>query len=1107
VSRLVRLSFVVSIAALATLGAGTASAAPILRSTVPASPAADLKAAYPKADWSVAAVVDSARSAGVTAALRVASTDGLAVSAGGVRVIVQASDVAAAKTAIAATGATIEGAAGELIQVLATPDEIAGFMPASPVVYVRQPMSQVPQAVVDEGVASTNATSLQANGWTGAGTKVAVVDVGFAGLAEAQANGDLPMNVTEVDNCDGNQDTYIHGTAVAEIVHKMAPEAQLYLYCEDTEVQLAAAEAYVKSQGIPIVNHSVAWFNTTRGDGTGAPGTPDATVADAAANGILWVNAAGNYAMQHWSGPFVNSGGYAVFSGSDTTDPFPMDADGYTSIYLRWDSWPTTNQDFDLELYRASDNTLVAQSTNPQTGTQPPTEEILNFHNAGAAATYYVKIKRNGSATTSRFDLYMTNAEPTYTTAVSSITDPSSSSAVFAIGAVCWDATTIEPFSSQGPTIDGRIKPDMSGPDETSTFTDGPFRSCNGTGFAGTSGSSPHVAGAAALLLQEHPSWTESDIRTYLEANAIDLGAPGTDDLFGAGNLHLPSVPGKPTAVVAQSGGNGSALVSWTAPANTGGETITGYAVTSSPGGKTCDWSPGPLECTVAGLTNGQTYTFTVTATNSTGTGAPSDPSNSIVLNTTEVPGAPTGVTAVAGSVSATVSWSAPASDGGAPIESYTVTSSPGGHTCTWTSGPLSCTVGGLTAGQSYTFTVAATNGMGTGPVSAASNSVTPYQSSTYHPITPVRLLDTRHANGHSGKLVARTPVTFQIGGRGGVPSNATAVTGNLTVTDASFGWAVYLGPSPLVDPGSSTINFTAGQTIANGLTVALSNGGSLSATYLSRAGETTNLVFDVTGYYTPDATGDTFHPIAPVRQVDTRIDKGLSAPLTARTPVCFAVAGADGLPAEATAVTGNVTVADPSASWALYLGPLSTSSPTTSTLNFDANQVASNNVTVALDGSGRLCATFIGPEGATTELVFDATGYFTADTSGASFVAIDPVRVLDTRNGTGSSGAIHANTPRTFAVGGTGSIPSNATVVTGNVTVTDETAGWAIYVGPSPLGSPTTSSLNFVIGDVKANGMTIALSSGGTLSATYISNATVNTTSLVVDVTGYFVP
>jgi hypothetical protein len=1107
VSRLVRLSFVVSIAALATLGAGTASAAPILRSAVPASPAADLKAAYPKADWSVAAVVDSARSAGVTAALRVASTDGLAVSAGGVRVIVQASDVAAAKTAIAATGATIEGTAGGLIQVVATPDEIAGFMPASSITYIRQPMSQVPQAVVDEGVASTNASSLQANGWTGAGTKVAVVDVGFAGLAEAQADGDLPADLTEIDNCDGNQNTYVHGTAVAEIVHKMAPDAQLYLYCEDTEVQLAEAETYVKAHGIKIVNHSVAWFNTTRGDGTGAAGTPDATVADAAANGILWANAAGNYATQHWSGPYVNSGGYAVFSGSDTQESFYMASGGNNSIYLRWDDWPTSDQDFDLELYRESDNMLMASSTNPQTGSQPPTEEIVNFHNTGAAGNFYVKIKRNGTATTSRFDLYMTNAEPMYTTAVSSITDPSSSPHVFAIGAVCWDGTTIEPYSSQGPTIDGRVKPDMSGPDQTSTYTEGPFSGCSGTGFAGTSGSSPHVAGAAALLEQEHPTWTASDVETYLEANAIDLGDPGTDDLYGAGNLHLPSVPGKPTAVVAQSGGNGSALVSWTAPANTGGEVITGYSVTSSPGGKTCDWSSGLHQCTVTGLTNGQTYTFTVTATNSTGTGAPSDPSNSIVPAAADAPGAPTGVTAVAGSVSATVSWSAPASDGGAPIESYMVTSSSGAHTCTWTSGPLSCTVSGLTAGQSYTFTVSATNGAGTGPASAASNSVTPYQSSTYHPITPVRLLDTRHDNGHSGKLVAGTPVTFQVTGRGGVPASATAVTGNLTVTDASFGWAVYLGPSPTSHPGSSTINFAAGQTIANGLTVALSGSGQLSATFLSKSGATTDLVFDVTGYYAPDTSGQTYHPIAPVRQVDTRIDKGLSAPLTANTPVCFAVAGADGLPGGAKAVTGNVTVADPSAAWALYLGPLSTNSPTTSTLNFGAGEVASNNVTVALDGSGRLCATFIGPKGATTELVFDATGYFTDDASGASFVPIDPARVLDTRNGTGSGGKIHANTPRTFAVGGTGSIPSSATVVTGNLTVTDETAGWAIYVGPSPLASPTTSSLNFVIGDVKANGVTIALSSSGTLSATYISNTTANTTSLVFDVTGYFLP
>jgi hypothetical protein len=189
-----------------------------------------------------------------------------------------------------------------------------------------------------------------------------------------------------------------------------------------------------------------------------------------------------------------------------------------------------------------------------------------------------------------------------------------------------------------------------------------------------------------------------------------------------------------------------------------------------------------------------------------------------------------------------------------------------------------------------------------------------------------------------------------------------------------------------------------------------------------------------------------------------------------------------------------------------VYLGPVAEASPATSNLNFDNGETKSNNLTVALGAGGHLFATYLSNPGNTTDLVFDVTGYYTADLTGASFVPITPARLLDTRVGNGRSGRLFANTPATFAVAGRGGVPADASGVTGNVTVVGETNGWAIFVGPDPTPAPGTSTINFNTGEVKGNGLTVALGAGGTLAATYISSAG-NTTDLVLDVTGYFVP
>src|SRR5664280_2720971 len=194
----------------------------------------------------------------------------------------------------------------------------------------------------------------------------------------------------------------------------------------------------------------------------------------------------------------------------------------------------------------------------------------------------------------------------------------------------------------------------------------------------------------------------------------------GTGPASAASNSVTPStVPGAPTIGTATAG-NAQATVTFTAPVNNGGSSITGYTVTSSPGSITGTGSASPI--TVTGLINGTAYTFTLTAINANGIGLASSASNSVTPAT--VPGAPSIGTATAGNAQATVIFTAPVSNGGSAITGYMATSSPGSFTGTGTTSPI--IVAGLTIGTAYTFTVTATNAIGTSVASSGSNSVTP---------------------------------------------------------------------------------------------------------------------------------------------------------------------------------------------------------------------------------------------------------------------------------------------------------------------------------------------------------------------------------------------
>ena len=125
---------------------------------------------------------------------------------------------------------------------------------------------------------------------------------------------------------------------------------------------------------------------------------------------------------------------------------------------------------------------------------------------------------------------------------------------------------------------------------------------------------------------------------------------------------------------------------------------------------------------------------------------------------------------------------------------------------------------------------------------------------------------------------------------------------------------------------------------------------------------------------------------------------------------------------------------------------------------------------------------------------------------SGSVFVGVVPTRILDTRTSVGLSGTFSSHVARTFQVTG-GVVPAGATAVAGNLTVTQQTQFGFLFIGPVAMNNPTSSTLNFPLGDDRASAVTVALGEGGTLSVTYAAPTPGPTAHVIFDLTGYFVP
>ncbi len=454
-------------------------------------------------------------------------------------------------------------------------------------------------------------------GFNGTGVKIGVLSNGVASLAAAQASGDLGA-VTVLPGQTGTGD---EGTAMLEIVHDMAPGAQLFFATGNPSITTFAQNIRdLRTAGCDIIVDDIQYFVETPFQDGQAPSIVSNTnggaviqaVKDVTADGALYFSAAGNSGSLDygssgvWEGNFVDGGATAAplpagnvhnFATSQPFDTLTLSGTGPINLYWSDPLGGSTN-DYDLFRLNTAGTTVAASSTNIQNGSQDPYEEI----SSSTASPRLVVVKKTGAA--ARFLHLNTNRGKLSTATAGQTHGHMATSSPFSFGVAATSAMSafpgsfqpsniVETYSSDGPRHvfylgDGTpvtpgdvsatggallLKPDLTAADNVTVSGAGGFA----TPFLGTSAAAPAAAAIAALIKSANPSFTQTQMRNALLASAVDIEAAGIDRDSGSGIVMALSPQPSCTFTLPPS-----------PPVGYAGGTPTVTVTASSPG---CTWS------------------------------------------------------------------------------------------------------------------------------------------------------------------------------------------------------------------------------------------------------------------------------------------------------------------------------------------------------------------------------------------------------------------------------------------------------------------------------------------------------------------------------------
>ncbi|MBI5285583.1 MAG: S8 family serine peptidase [Chloroflexi bacterium] len=459
-----------------------------------------------------------------------------------------------------------------------------------------------------QGDSILNANLLRSTyGVDGTGVRVGVLSDGAEGLAASIASGDLP-GVVDTTTCDviasapagepadtTSAGAGAEGTAMAEIVHDLAPGAQIMIGYFGFNVSTATTLDFIAAVNClnlhnDVVVDDISWFNAGLYDGTSAVSANASSSLANVSNPVRgYFTAAGNAAGAHYEEAFVSSGSNVTGAGTDswrlhryastanTTDAgfgllcsagvfcgdeVVLSAGGSLSVFLQWnDTWGNSVNDYDLLMYDETAALTYLMSGNIQGGAGSyPVEGFSITNPYGATARFDIMIgKYQNLAAARTFDMFVlcsncsvygaSGERHNFNTRRSSLSNNSDAGGgVVALGAISASDpgnNDIELYSSLGPTNDGRTKPDVTAIDGVAVTGNGGFPST----FYGTSAAAPHAAAVAALLLAckpslkpgepgDNPTTDRAALRSALVSSAVDLGTAGVDNTYGSGRIN-----------------------------------------------------------------------------------------------------------------------------------------------------------------------------------------------------------------------------------------------------------------------------------------------------------------------------------------------------------------------------------------------------------------------------------------------------------------------------------------------------------------------------------------------------------------------------------------